>query len=74
MEKTLTITRCPTCGSGKIKRVRRDVKREARGKKYVVRGLRFYECPACGERVYDRHAMRRIEAASPAYNKAGVER
>lgn len=74
MEERLTITRCPTCGSGKIKRVRRDVRREARGKKYVVRGLRFYECADCGEKVYDRHAMRRIEAASPAYTKTGAKR
>ena len=31
--------------------------------------LIFHECPICGERVFDRAAMRRIEAASPVFAK-----
>ncbi len=74
MRETLSITRCPTCGSGRIRKVRRDVRRETRGQKYVVRGLEFHECPDCREKVFDRRAMRRIQAASPAYAQAGTKR
>lgn len=63
------ITKCPTCGSRKIKRVRRDWVGEYRGQTYTVRDLEFYECPACHERVYGREAMRKIEAHSPAFEK-----
>jgi YgiT-type zinc finger domain-containing protein len=63
------ITACPTCGSPKFRRVRKTVKRTHAGQTYVVPNLAFWECPACGERVYDRDAMRRIESHSPAYHK-----
>ena len=63
------ITSCPTCGSPKIRRVCRDLKRTYHSQPYVVPRLEFFECPACGERVYDRDAMRKIAAASPAYHK-----
>ena len=69
-QDTLTIRSCPACGSPKIRRVRRRVTRAVGGRKYAVPSLSFYECPACGEKLYDRHAMRRIEGASPAYRKA----
>jgi hypothetical protein len=48
---TLKIMICPTCGSEKIKKVRRN-----------LMGI-----SDCGEKVYDREAMRKIEAASPAF-------
>ncbi len=67
---TPTITRCPTCGSTKIRRVRKTVRRVHAGRTYLVPDLAFWECPACGERVYDRDALRQIEARSPAYHKA----
>jgi len=63
------IARCPTCGSRAIHRVRKTVKRTHAGRTYMVPNLAFWECPACGERVYDRAAMRQIEAHSPAYPK-----
>ena len=63
----LKITMCPSCGSEKIKRVRRDWRGTFHGPAYVVPGLSFYECSQCGERVYDREAMRKIEARSPAF-------
>jgi predicted RNA-binding Zn-ribbon protein involved in translation (DUF1610 family) len=34
-----------------------------------VEKLEFHECPACGEKVYDREAMRAIEDKSPAFTK-----
>jgi YgiT-type zinc finger domain-containing protein len=65
MEVKISI--CPTCGSDKIKRVRRKWTGLVQGKRYTVPSLEFYECPSCGERVYDREAMRKIEARSPAF-------
>jgi len=70
MKAHLKIKTCPTCGSGEIKKVKKDWKGEYRGKKYSVPSLSFYECPDCGERVYDRDAMHRIEERSPALGKA----
>jgi YgiT-type zinc finger domain-containing protein len=70
---TLRIDRCPSCGSDRIKRVRRKWTGRAHGEAYSVPALEFYECPDCGERVYDREAMRRIQAASPAFaGKSGT--
>ena len=66
----IIITICPTCGSNKIKKKRRTLTREFRDQMYVVPELEFHECPDCGEKVYDREAMRKIEAYSPAYAKA----
>jgi len=33
----------------------------------MVPDVTFYECPVCGEKVFDREAMLKIEAYSPAY-------
>ena len=70
--RTLTMlktTICPTCGGRKIKRVRRDCPREIAGHRYTIPNLLLYECPNCGERLYDREAMRKIEAYSPALHQ-----
>ena len=63
------ISVCPKCGSRKIRRVKEDYRRIFRGQEYVVSDLEFHQCPQCGERLFDREAMRRIEACSPAYRK-----
>ena len=63
------ITHCPTCGSNQIKLVCRDWTGAYRGQTYVVHALTFYECPVCGERVFEREAVGRIQAASPAFTK-----
>ncbi len=65
----LPLTKCPTCGSRKIKRVRRNWRGEVRGQAYVVPNLQFYECPSCGERVYDPEAVDKIEAHRPTSRK-----
>jgi len=70
----LNITTCPTCGSKKIKRVRRNLTRKFDGHEYTVPNLEYYECPDCGEKVYDRDAMRQIEAHSPAFKRAASKR
>jgi YgiT-type zinc finger domain-containing protein len=64
----MNINRCPTCGSDRIGKAHRNWTGEFRGKTYQVEGLEFYECPVCGERVFDREAMRKIEAQSPAFS------
>lgn len=63
------ITSCPSCGSAKIRKVQCDWSGEFQGQPYTVPSLEFYECRACGEKVYDRDAMRKIESHSPAYRK-----
>jgi YgiT-type zinc finger domain-containing protein len=65
----LDITQCPTCESPRIKRVKKNQRRTFKGKAYVVPNLEYWECPDCGEHVYDHAAMRKIEAHSPAYAK-----
>jgi YgiT-type zinc finger domain-containing protein len=66
------ITKCPSCGSVKIKRVRRNWSGEYRGRGYTVENLEYYECSDCKEQVYDPEAMRTIEANSPAFAKSGA--
>jgi len=69
MNKALKIQTCPTCGSRKIKKMRRNLTSSFAGQTYTVPLLEFYECPHCGEKVYDRDAMGRIEMVSPAFSK-----
>jgi YgiT-type zinc finger domain-containing protein len=64
------ITKCPTCGSSNIKKVKRDWSGNFKGQQYVVPSLKFHECPGCGEKIFDREAMRKIEAISPAFLKS----
>lgn len=40
----------------------------------MVPNLEHYECADCGEKVYDRQSMRKIEAHSPAFAESRVER
>ena len=61
---------CPTCGSNRIRRVRRSVTRTFRGRIYQVPGVEFHECPHCGERVYGPEAMRKLETSRPRVAKA----
>ena len=68
-EPVVRIHRCPTCGSARIKRVRRKWTGRYNNTSYSVPGLEFYECPNCGEKIYDPEAMRKIETRSPAFAK-----
>ncbi|MBI4402366.1 MAG: YgiT-type zinc finger protein [Nitrospirae bacterium] len=65
----MKITSCPSCGSKKVRRVRRNWTGEFQGQTYTVPGLEFHECLDCSEKIYDREAMRKIEAYSPAFAK-----
>lgn len=68
------ITICPSCGSSRIKGVRQNWTGEFQGQSYTVPNLEFYECGDCGEKIYDREAMRKIEAHSPAFTHAHAEK
>ncbi len=70
----LNIKTCPSCGSGKVKKVRRNWTGSFKGKRYTVPNLQYYGCPDCGEKVYDRDAMREIEARSPAFDRIHFKR
>ncbi len=69
MSQSFQIKTCPTCGSNRIQRVVRDVTRQYEGQTYIVSAVGLYDCPVCGEKIYDREAMLKIEAYSPAYRK-----
>ncbi len=47
----------------------RDWTSRSQDRSYTVPNLEFYECPDCGEKVYDREAMKKIESYSPAFVK-----
>ncbi len=67
--RTFHIAACPSCGSTSIRAVRGDWSGDYKGRRYVVKDLRYFRCPRCGEKVYTPEAMRRIQAASPAFSK-----
>ena len=67
--RTFQVTACPSCGSTTIRTVKGDWSGSYHGKRYVVKDLRYFQCPRCGEKVYDPSAMRRIQGASPAFSK-----
>ncbi|RLC20578.1 MAG: hypothetical protein DRI57_04485 [Deltaproteobacteria bacterium] len=70
---TIILTFCPSCGSDKITKLRENWTGNFQGRAYSVPSLEFYECPDCGEKIYDRLAMRKIEACSPAFDKELTE-
>ena len=63
---------CPSCGSRRIRRVRKTVTRKSRGRSYTVPNLTFHECPDCGEQVYSPEAMEKIEAHRPKRGKSAA--
>lgn len=65
----LTITVCPIDG-GDVKKVKEDWVGNFKGQEYVVPDLEYYLCVECGERIYPREAMQKIEVFSPAYRVA----
>jgi YgiT-type zinc finger domain-containing protein len=70
----MKIVVCPNCKSREIRKVRRNWTGKFHGKTYLVPALEYYECPHCGEKIYDRQAMRKIESYSPAFSRNPVER
>lgn len=67
MNDKLVIKTCPTCGNDKIQVAVKDITRKYQGQTYIVPAVELYECSNCGEKVYDRAAIQKIRAYSPAY-------
>ncbi len=65
----IEIKSCPSCGNNAIQRVRKDYSRAYKGQEYTVPELTFLECPEFHERIFDRTAMRKSEACSPAFDE-----
>jgi YgiT-type zinc finger domain-containing protein len=68
----MSSTICPTCGSDRIQHVVRNITRKYKGQEYIVPDVAFFDCPNCGEKLYDHAAMQKIETYSPAYHKVSV--
>ncbi len=66
-QESFVVSRCPTCGSPAIKKVRGGWSGTYHGETYAVKALEYYSCPDCHEKVYPPEAMRKIQRASPAY-------
>ena len=67
MNGKFQIKTCPTCDSDNIKLVTKDIIRNYKDQTYTFPKVEFYECSNCGEKIYDRAAIQKIEAVSPAY-------
>ena len=70
----LKIKSCPTCGRRNLRLVTRDVPCNFGGQKYVAPAVRFHECPECGEKLYDRDALRQMQNHRPAMFKTRPRR
>jgi YgiT-type zinc finger domain-containing protein len=53
------------CGGKRIKKVRRAFEHMFHGEQVKVRNVECYECPDCGERIYDPDAVDKVLSASP---------
>lgn len=62
----LKLSVCPNCGNKNLKKVRKAVTGTRQGKRYSAPDVEFYECPDCGERIYEPSAIRQIEQHSHA--------
>ena len=60
----LKLSVCPNCGKKNLKKVRKTVSGTRQGKPYSAPAVEFYECPGCGEQIYDPAAIQRIEQHS----------
>jgi len=59
----MPITTCPTCGGRKIKRQKTDVTFKVKGRRKMVGNLELEVCPACGEKLFDLEASRKVDEA-----------
>ena len=70
----LVIKTCPTCGSRRIRRVKRDIQSKRGGEKYVALGIEIEECPVCGERLFSPQSLEEIAAQRPPVQKRSRKR
>lgn len=62
------ITVCPVC-SGKVRKIKEDWIGKFKEQTYIVPDLEYYVCDECGEKIYTREALKKIEAFSPAFQR-----
>jgi len=67
LNSKLIIKTCPTCGSDQIQFAVKDIIRKYQNHTYTVPSVEFYVCSNYREKVYDKVAIQKIEAFSPAY-------
>jgi YgiT-type zinc finger domain-containing protein len=65
----LVVNICPTCGSRRIRRVRRAIPSKRGGEPFTARGIPVDECPDCGERLFSPKALDQIAAQQPRGRK-----
>ena len=68
------IKTCPSCGSRRIRPVRRDVTIDAGGVRFVTPQVEFDDCPNCGEQIFDLTAMEKIDSYRPSGARAKARR
>jgi YgiT-type zinc finger domain-containing protein len=59
----MPIKTCPTCGKKNISRQTVDVPFKVDKKTVVVKDLELEVCPDCGEKLFDKAANAKVEAA-----------
>jgi YgiT-type zinc finger domain-containing protein len=59
---TSVLSKCPTCGSRRLQKVRSDFATTVQGRSVLVPDLERQECPDCGEILFDCEAMERLES------------
>jgi YgiT-type zinc finger domain-containing protein len=61
---------CPICSSRRIRKVRRTFSQIIRGQEVHVPNVECYECPNCGNRIYDPAAADKVLAAAALKRRA----
>jgi len=60
--KAYSLDKCPTCGSRKIRTIKKDLEFTHRGQKIIVPQVECEECPNCGEVITDYAANQYIDS------------
>jgi YgiT-type zinc finger domain-containing protein len=63
---------CPICSSRRIHKVRRTFSQTIAGREIRVPNVECYECPNCGQRIYDPAAADKVLAAAPQRRRRAV--
>ncbi len=66
-ESKPNLSRCPTCGKERLRRQILDI--EVDDGQCVARNIEVDVCEACGDRLFDAEAVRRMEQACPLRKK-----
>jgi YgiT-type zinc finger domain-containing protein len=67
---SLTIKTCPTCGSKRIRRVKRNVPSKRGSQPFIAHGITVEACPNCGEVLFSPESLEAIDAQRPPARKS----